>query len=56
MEGTGERGFTWASWEVLLSPGLMSSLSQVWTCLIAHGATLLVHSSHQHFLYGLLEE
>uniref|UniRef100_A0A4X1UK70 Natural resistance-associated macrophage protein 1 n=1 Tax=Sus scrofa TaxID=9823 RepID=A0A4X1UK70_PIG len=27
----------------------------VWTCLIAHGATLLVHSSHQHFLYGLLE-
>ncbi|XP_047578503.1 natural resistance-associated macrophage protein 1 isoform X2 [Lutra lutra] len=28
----------------------------VWTCLIAHGATLLVHSSHQHFLYGLLEE
>ncbi|XP_011232007.1 natural resistance-associated macrophage protein 1 isoform X3 [Ailuropoda melanoleuca] len=28
----------------------------VWTCLIAHGATLLAHSSHQHFLYGLPEE
>ncbi|KAF3824149.1 hypothetical protein GH733_008434 [Mirounga leonina] len=28
----------------------------VWTCLIAHGATPLAHSSHQHFLYGLPEE
>ncbi|XP_075385105.1 natural resistance-associated macrophage protein 1 [Tenrec ecaudatus] len=25
----------------------------VWTCCIAHGATFLAHSSHQHFLYGL---
>ncbi|XP_035566807.1 natural resistance-associated macrophage protein 1 isoform X2 [Canis lupus baileyi] len=25
----------------------------VWTCFIAHGVTLLAHSSHQHFLYGL---
>ncbi|XP_070278225.1 natural resistance-associated macrophage protein 1 isoform X3 [Myotis yumanensis] len=28
----------------------------VWTCFIAHGATRLAHSSHQHFLYGLPEE
>nr|XP_019597404.1 PREDICTED: natural resistance-associated macrophage protein 1 isoform X3 [Rhinolophus sinicus] len=28
----------------------------VWTCFIAHGATLLIHSSHQHFLYGVPEE
>uniref|UniRef100_A0A8C4M2V4 Natural resistance-associated macrophage protein 1 n=1 Tax=Equus asinus asinus TaxID=83772 RepID=A0A8C4M2V4_EQUAS len=28
----------------------------VWTCSIAHGATLLAHSSHQRFLYGLPEE
>ncbi|XP_058156107.1 natural resistance-associated macrophage protein 1 [Dasypus novemcinctus] len=28
----------------------------VWTCCIAHGATFLAHSSHQHFLYGLPEE
>ncbi|KAB1279092.1 Natural resistance-associated macrophage protein 1 [Camelus dromedarius] len=34
----------------------LSPLPQVWTCLIAHGATLLAHSSHQHFLYGLPEE
>eukprot|EP00069_Balaena_mysticetus_P021641 bmy_03173T0 len=27
-----------------------------WTCLITHGATLLAHGSHQHFLYGLPEE
>lgn len=27
-----------------------------WTCCIAHGATFLTHSSHQHFLYGLAEE
>lgn len=37
-------------------PDSRSPLSQVWTCLIAHGATLLAHSSHQHFLYGLPEE
>ncbi|XP_076787789.1 natural resistance-associated macrophage protein 1 isoform X1 [Arvicanthis niloticus] len=24
-----------------------------WTCCIAHGADFLMHSSHQHFLYGL---
>ncbi|XP_077813692.1 natural resistance-associated macrophage protein 1 isoform X2 [Macaca mulatta] len=28
----------------------------VWTCCLAHGATFLAHSSHHHFLYGLLEE
>ncbi|MXQ79256.1 hypothetical protein E5288_WYG000391 [Bos mutus] len=28
----------------------------VWTCLITQGATLLAHSSHQRFLYGLPEE
>uniref|UniRef100_UPI003D9C70F8 natural resistance-associated macrophage protein 1 n=1 Tax=Equus caballus TaxID=9796 RepID=UPI003D9C70F8 len=28
----------------------------VWTCSIAHGATLLAHSSHQRFLYGVPEE
>ncbi|XP_047400760.1 natural resistance-associated macrophage protein 1 isoform X2 [Sciurus carolinensis] len=28
----------------------------VWTCCIAHGATFLTHSSHQHFLYGLPED
>ncbi|XP_055967596.1 natural resistance-associated macrophage protein 1 [Sorex fumeus] len=28
----------------------------VWTCCIAHGASRLAHSSHQHFLYGLPEE
>ncbi|KAF5922585.1 hypothetical protein HPG69_017958 [Diceros bicornis minor] len=28
----------------------------VWTCLIAHGATLLAHSSHRQFSYGLPEE
>nr|XP_058908113.1 natural resistance-associated macrophage protein 1 isoform X3 [Kogia breviceps] len=27
-----------------------------WTCLITHGATLLAHGSHQHFLYGFPEE
>lgn len=27
-----------------------------WTCCIAHGATFLTHSSHQHFLYGLPKE
>ncbi|XP_013375328.1 PREDICTED: natural resistance-associated macrophage protein 1 isoform X3 [Chinchilla lanigera] len=27
-----------------------------WTCCLAHGATCLTHSSHQHFLYGLPEE
>ncbi|KAM5228718.1 natural resistance-associated macrophage protein 1 [Ctenodactylus gundi] len=27
-----------------------------WTCCIAHGATILTHSSHQHFLYGIPEE
>uniref|UniRef100_A0A8C2MN17 Natural resistance-associated macrophage protein 1 n=2 Tax=Cricetulus griseus TaxID=10029 RepID=A0A8C2MN17_CRIGR len=27
-----------------------------WTCSIAHGATFLTHSSHQHFLYGLPKE
>lgn len=36
----------------LASPPLMV-LSQVWTCCIAHGASFLTHSSHQHFLYGL---
>ncbi|OWK12602.1 SLC11A1 [Cervus elaphus hippelaphus] len=29
---------------------------RVWTCLITQGATLLAHSSHQRFLYGLPEE
>nr|XP_008537954.1 PREDICTED: natural resistance-associated macrophage protein 1 [Equus przewalskii] len=33
-----------------------SPLPQVWTCSIAHGATLLAHSSHQRFLYGVPEE
>ncbi|XP_061240914.1 natural resistance-associated macrophage protein 1 isoform X1 [Bos javanicus] len=28
----------------------------VWTCLITQGATILAHSSHQRFLYGLPEE
>ncbi|XP_010334630.1 natural resistance-associated macrophage protein 1 isoform X2 [Saimiri boliviensis] len=28
----------------------------VWTCCLAHGTTFLAHSSHHHFLYGLLEE
>ncbi|XP_012301773.1 natural resistance-associated macrophage protein 1 isoform X3 [Aotus nancymaae] len=28
----------------------------VWTCCLAHGTTFLAHSSHRHFLYGLLEE
>lgn len=28
----------------------------VWTCFMAHGATMLAHRSHQHFLYGLPEE
>nr|XP_012595749.1 natural resistance-associated macrophage protein 1 isoform X4 [Microcebus murinus] len=28
----------------------------IWTCCIAHGATFLAHSSHQHFLYGLPDE
>uniref|UniRef100_A0A667HPS4 Natural resistance-associated macrophage protein 1 n=1 Tax=Lynx canadensis TaxID=61383 RepID=A0A667HPS4_LYNCA len=28
----------------------------VWTCFLAQGATVLAHSSHQHFLYGLPEE
>ncbi|KAM9033706.1 natural resistance-associated macrophage protein 1 isoform 2-T2 [Sarcophilus harrisii] len=27
-----------------------------WTCCIAHGAAVLLHPSHQHFLYGLPEE
>ncbi|XP_037066167.1 natural resistance-associated macrophage protein 1 isoform X2 [Peromyscus leucopus] len=27
-----------------------------WTCCIAHGASFLTHSSHQHFLYGLPKE
>ncbi|KAK2505538.1 hypothetical protein MC885_010800, partial [Smutsia gigantea] len=37
-------------------PGPHHLSGTVWTCFIAHGATLLVHSSHQHFLYGLPEE
>ncbi|XP_060049882.1 natural resistance-associated macrophage protein 1 isoform X4 [Erinaceus europaeus] len=28
----------------------------VWACCIAHGASLLAHDSHKHFLYGLPEE
>ncbi|XP_037379924.1 natural resistance-associated macrophage protein 1 [Talpa occidentalis] len=28
----------------------------VWTCGIAHGASCLAHSSHQHFLYGHPQE
>ncbi|XP_042806077.1 natural resistance-associated macrophage protein 1 isoform X3 [Panthera leo] len=28
----------------------------VWTCFLAQGVTVLAHSSHQHFLYGLPEE
>ncbi|XP_049624023.1 natural resistance-associated macrophage protein 1 [Suncus etruscus] len=28
----------------------------IWTCCIAHGTTMLAHSSHKHFLYGLPEE
>lgn len=35
---------------------LTSTLFQVWTCCIAHGTTMLAHSSHKHFLYGLPEE
>ncbi|XP_051839518.1 natural resistance-associated macrophage protein 1 isoform X2 [Antechinus flavipes] len=27
-----------------------------WTCCIAHGAAVLLHPSHQHFLYGLSQE
>ncbi|KAM6177794.1 natural resistance-associated macrophage protein 1 [Rhynchocyon petersi] len=32
------------------------SIYLVWTCCIAHGAIFLLHSSHQHFLYGLSED
>ncbi|XP_027729478.1 natural resistance-associated macrophage protein 1 isoform X4 [Vombatus ursinus] len=28
----------------------------MWTCCVAHGAAALMHSSHQHFLYGLPQE
>ncbi|XP_012584434.1 PREDICTED: natural resistance-associated macrophage protein 1 [Condylura cristata] len=34
--------------------GLITYL--VWTCGIAHGASRLAHSSHQHFLYGRPQE
>ncbi|XP_074154829.1 natural resistance-associated macrophage protein 1 isoform X2 [Sminthopsis crassicaudata] len=27
-----------------------------WTCCIAHGAAVLLHPSHRHFLYGLPQE
>lgn len=37
-------------------PDSWSPFLQVWTCFLAQGATVLAHSSHQHFLYGLPEE
>ncbi|XP_077874122.1 natural resistance-associated macrophage protein 1 isoform X4 [Ictidomys tridecemlineatus] len=41
----------------LLAAGYLALTAYlVWTCCIAHGATFLTHSSHQHFLYGLLED
>lgn len=45
---------TWGFCRELTSPPLV--FSQAWTCCIAHGATFLTHSSHQHFLYGLAKE
>ena len=37
-------------------PDSWSPFLQVWTCFLAQGATVLAHSSHRHFLYGLPEE
>ena len=46
-------GLPQRSWPL---PNSWLPLPQVWTCCLAHGATFLAHSSHHHFLYGLLEE
>lgn len=49
----GQGGQERETWGFCVASPPLTVLSQAWTCCIAHGADFLMHSSHQHFLYGL---
>ncbi|XP_068931253.1 natural resistance-associated macrophage protein 1 [Petaurus breviceps papuanus] len=55
LEGLSQPGY-YGLVAVLAAAYLALFLYLMWTCCIAHGATLLMHRSHQQFLYGLPEE